>query len=248
MPENPQLRLCNAIMIMFIFQDLSWVFRIVLPSYWSSKFHFSMTEQAGHTMFAKLVELPWTTQRLVLLMWPVRLLLRHENFLYIAVFHIRTMAELGIIASVAQIADLGVRLSLRLYTFGETVASADNSISAISKDVSLTSSVLRELGQTLEKDQQSRLCSQNALETADGIVKECFEIFQSMDKSLAKSMSRLGLQNGQRGAKTVAALERLKWPFLQPKMQLLRSNLERLKSTLLLMLNVLTYARQVADK
>ena len=43
-------------------------------------------------------------------------------------------------------------------------------------------------------------------------------------------------------------LERAKWSYLQPKLQLLRSNLDRLKSTLLLMLNVITYARQVAGR
>lgn len=31
------------------------------------------------------------------------------------------MAEIGIVASVIQIADVGLRLSLKLYTFGETV-------------------------------------------------------------------------------------------------------------------------------
>ena len=158
------------------------------------------------------------------------------------------MAELGLLASVVQIADLGVRLSLRLYTFGEAVASADKSIISISKDVSLTSSVLKELGKSLEKDQESRICSENAFQTADGIVKECLEVFDSMDKALTKSMSRLRLQDSEKRIRTVAAFERLRWPFLQPKMQLLRSNLERLKSTLLLMLNVLTYARQVATK
>ena len=33
------------------------------------------------------------------------------------------------------------------------------------------------------------------------------------------------------------SLERLRWSYLQPELQLLRSNLDRLKSTLLLMLN-----------
>ena len=158
------------------------------------------------------------------------------------------MAELGIAASVIQLADLGVRLSLRLYTFGKTVASADKSIISISKDVSLTSSVLKELGQWLEKDQESRVHSENAVQAADEIVKECLEVFNSMDKALTRSMSRLGLQEGGRNIRTVAALERLKWPFLQPRMQFLRSNLEKLKSTLLLMLNVLTYGRQLKYK
>ena len=61
------------------------------------------------------------------------------------------MAELGVIASVIQIADVGLRLSIKLYTFGEIVASADRSVISISKDVSFTSSVLKELGHILDK-------------------------------------------------------------------------------------------------
>lgn len=166
----------------------------------------------------------------------------------ITIFGPSNMAELGLIASVVQSADLDVRLSLRLYTFGETVASADKSIISMSKDVSLTYSVLKELGKSLEREQELRICSETAFQAADGIVKECLEVLDSMDKALTKSISRLGLQNSEKRIRTVAALERLKWHFLQPKMQLLRSNLERLKSTLLLMPNVLTYARKVADK
>lgn len=44
------------------------------------------------------------------------------------------MAELGIIASGTQIADVGLRLSVKLYTLGEIVASADRSVISISKD------------------------------------------------------------------------------------------------------------------
>ena len=80
------------------------------------------------------------------------------------------MAELGIIASVVQIADVGLRLSIKMYAFGETVASADTSVLSMSKDVSLTSSVLKELGQILGNDRESRLLSENAVQTANGIV------------------------------------------------------------------------------
>ena len=163
------------------------------------------------------------------------------------------MAELGTIASVVQIADVGLRLSIKLYTFGEIVASADRSVISISKDVSLTSGVLKELGQILDKDKETRTFSENAVQTADGVVKECLEVFQEMENMLVKKMP--GLATGDRDGKGVerakramVMLERLKWGFLQPKLELLRSNLDRLKSTLLLMLNVITYARQVSGK
>lgn len=171
------------------------------------------------------------------------------------------MAEIGLVASVIQIADTGIKLSITLYTFAETVLTADKSIKEIASDVSLTSSVLEELGQNLKKDQKSRLCSDNAVRTAEGIVKECGIIFKQINETLQTTLNKIkppagggkGKGKGKDGAQggrtmAVAALERLKWPFLQPKMQLLRSNLDRLKSTLVLMLNVITYARKVAEE
>ncbi len=164
------------------------------------------------------------------------------------------MAELGIIASVVSIADTGLRLSIKLYTFGEIVSTADKSVISISKDVSLTSSVLKELGSLLENDAESHIFSKNAVQTADTVVKECLEVFQEMESILVKKLPSLSGQDGIRGggggkkSKATVLLERMKWGYLQPKLQLLRSNLDRLKSTLLLMLNVITYARQVAGK
>ena len=160
------------------------------------------------------------------------------------------MAEIGLIASVIGIAGAGLKLSITLYTFSETVATATDSIKSIAKDVSLTSAVLEELGSNLKHDEQARLYSGAALNTAQTVVKDCEAVFKQIDDALSKSMENLvgagkGKGKGKGGKIVLSAVERLKWPFLQPKMELLRSNLERLKSTLVLMLNVLMYARKV---
>jgi hypothetical protein len=63
------------------------------------------------------------------------------------------MAEIGLIASVIGVAGAGLKLSITLYTFSETVATAADSIKAIAKDVSLTSAVLEELGSNLKHDE-----------------------------------------------------------------------------------------------
>lgn len=104
------------------------------------------------------------------------------------------MAELGIIASVISIADVGLRLSIKLCTFGEMVASADRSVVSISKDVSLTSSVLKELGHTLEIDSESHILSKNAVDTADTVVKECLEVFEEMENILVKKLPTIRTQ------------------------------------------------------
>lgn len=157
------------------------------------------------------------------------------------------MAELGLIASVIQVADVGIRLSVTLYKFGQTVVSADDSIVFISKDISHTCSILKTIGQNLEKDHEAQLYSQDAMNTAETIVKECLEIFHEMDRALLKKIKRIGL-DGSSSRAAVVALERLKWPFLRPKMMLLWSNLDKLKSSLDLLLNVFIYARHLTER
>lgn len=157
------------------------------------------------------------------------------------------MAELGLIAAVVQVADTGIRVSVRLYTYGQAVASADESIVFISKDISRTCSILKTVGYSLEKDREEHLHSHDAIGTAETIVKECLEIVQEMDGALLKKITRMGL-DGSSSRAAIVALERLRWPFLKPKMMLLWSHLDKLISSLHLMLNVFIYARQLVDR
>ena len=157
------------------------------------------------------------------------------------------MAELGILASITQIADIGLRLSIRLYAFGETVASADRSISAISNDISLTSSVLRELGNAMNRDKEKSY-SKTGIKTAEAVARECSKVFQEMDSLLLKKVPQLHTMSSEGSSRATMMLERLRWPAIQSKVELMRSNLERTKSTLTLMLNVIIYAKQTAEK
>jgi hypothetical protein len=152
------------------------------------------------------------------------------------------MAEISLIASILQIAGSGLKLSISLYAFAETVSGADKEIKHIAKDVSLTSAVLKELGTSLADDKQGMVASDNAIKTALEVVAKCSEVFHDIETTLQKGTTKAG---GDKHGIGRLHLEKFKWPFLQPKMELLRSNLESLKSTLTLMLNVLSYAHKV---
>ena len=159
------------------------------------------------------------------------------------------VTEVGAIASVLQIADVGLKLSARLYDFAGTVSSADKSIAAISRDVKLTSTVLQDLEETLEKDKASQVVNENAVQTASGIVKDCLEVFQQVDNMILKRTPLLRQSNGEdKATRSKRMMERPWWPYIQPKVLFLQSNLERLKSTLLLMLNVISYARMTMER
>lgn len=157
------------------------------------------------------------------------------------------MAEIGLIGTIIGIASAGIKLSITLYTFSESISTASVEIKNIARDVSLTSSVLEELGANLKHDEQAKLYSGSAVQTAKDVVRECESVFTEINAVVAKAMESASKGKGfKKGGKlALSALDRLKWPFLQPKMEVLRSNLERLKSTLVLMLNVLTYARDL---
>ena len=123
------------------------------------------------------------------------------------------MAEIGLIASVLQVADIGARLSVKIYSFCRTAVSADDSITFISKDISHTSAILRELGRCLEKDHEAQLCSESAFHTTSAIVNECRIVFEELDQALIDKMPRMGL-DGKPGQPEPAIFERTTWPFL----------------------------------
>ena len=157
------------------------------------------------------------------------------------------MAELALIASIIQVADVGFRMSLRLYEFGETVASADRSILTISKDVSLTSSVLKELGRTFRED-KGQIRSDNATETAKRVVQDCSDVFEEMEALLLAKTPHLKSGCTDKTARARLLLERLRWPKIKGKIELLNCSLDRMKSTLTLMLNVIIYAQQISQR
>ena len=93
---------------------------------------------------------------------------------------------LGLAASILQIADLGARLSVQLYTFSIKVKNANVTVATVHRDVALTSSVLGELGQTL-RDTSSRGSwspTHNAITTAKELLEESEKIYAELSRYL----------------------------------------------------------------
>lgn len=141
---------------------------------------------------------------------------------------------LGIVAAALQIADLGSRVSVKLCTLCHRARHADTAIHALSKDVALTCSVMRQLGASLKEDGDAHLYSPEACTTAETVLDECQRVFDDINKIIDRSTGSgfrrltLALQEARRDS----------------NLAVLGSNLERLKSTMLLMLNVIIYAGQ----
>ncbi|KAG7008204.1 hypothetical protein G7Y79_00006g018240 [Physcia stellaris] len=128
------------------------------------------------------------------------------------------MAELTAVAFMIQIADIGFRLSLKLFTFAQTVAKADEAILSTSKDVSLTCSVLKEVGEVLKADESSRTYSASAVGTATAIVTECSDVFKEMEQILVERVPNIKSSCRDKIMTTIALKpwERFKWSTATP--------------------------------
>lgn len=95
--------------------------------------------------------------------------------------------------------------------------------------------MLQQLGSCLEEDEFVKLCKVETLTTIKKITEECKKVFEDLDDIIGKYV-----ESGR-----MKLIDRLKWPFVEKRVTLLRFNLDRLKSTLMLMLEVLEYARSI---
>lgn len=144
------------------------------------------------------------------------------------------MAEIGLVASVLQVAGAGLKLSQTLYQYADGVTTADRRIKDIAKDLQLTSFVIEELSNIFQLESSSTVLSEKAIKTAHDTVKECAHVFVEINKAITKTKKN--------------SLGKFLLPFRDPKLELLRSNIDRLKSNLQLLMQVLTHAHQIASQ
>jgi len=154
-----------------------------------------------------------------------------------------TVDPLSIATSIISVASTGIQLSTTLYTYAETVIKADQNVKDIARDLSITSTVVTQLGQLLGKDEARELHCESALVAARNAVEGCDVVFKAIQKELDRNLHEQG-----KGKRQNPMLRRLRWPLVEPRLHKLQLRLERLKNTLVLALNAVTYANEVAKR
>jgi hypothetical protein len=93
---------------------------------------------------------------------------------------------LGVAAAIIQVADAGLRLSNTIYTYVNSLSSADKRLDRIAR-LRLTSQVVSDIGDLFTQQQTATLVSKNAVQTAAETAKECKEIFNELEGVVGKS-------------------------------------------------------------
>ena len=144
------------------------------------------------------------------------------------------MAEIGIAASLLQIAGAGIQLTRTLYEFASTTAAAREQVDYIGKNVSFYADVLELLVEQFE--QERPLHSRKAIALAEKVYDHSYDLFNRI---------RDLIPDRRRTRDQVSFIQRIAWNFKKTKVALLVGELENLKSTVQLLVQVLCAARQI---
>ncbi len=137
------------------------------------------------------------------------------------------MADLiSLISSIVQVASFGLSLSRTLHDYGAAVVGAEKRLKGLDKDIEITSHVISELGSRLGDSRVQALVSEDPIRLTQDAVAECEAIFQAMEDAIAKIRSTGSMA---------------KWTmyFRDSKIELLRSNLDRMNGNLNLLMGVI---------
>ena len=134
-------------------------------------------------------------------------------------------------------------MALKLCIVYQKVRQTESDFQNVGKDISLTCAILRQFGKDLERDDQIQYCSQNAFKAAQEILDEGGRVFQEIESVMHKNSSTVPLHYHHQvpflklSQKAAILLKR-------PRLDILQTHLDRLKNTVLLMINIIIYASQ----
>lgn len=148
---------------------------------------------------------------------------------------------MDVASGIIGVASIGIKLSTTLYTFANSVASADKDMKDIAGDVALTSNVLNNVGSFLKDPKTIAIASETAITDAISILDRCKDAFGEIQTIVDQKG-----KNSETGMKKSTTRAKFMWPLKSSRVELLKRRLESLKSSLMLLLQVLSFAKDQA--
>jgi hypothetical protein len=144
---------------------------------------------------------------------------------------LQLMAELSLAASIVGLVSLGIQIGQGLSLYIDSASNAKPCVQAIATDIDLAIQVVHELKRTIEDPVSKALISDSAQRTATSTILQFRRVFEQIERKVPVP--------GQSG---IRAYQKLKWPFTESKVNLLRAELENAKATLQLLMDVIIFA------
>lgn len=163
------------------------------------------------------------------------------------------MAEvIGTVGSIISIADFGLKFAMTLQTYIVTVADSQESLRDIAFDVSATATALEQLHEFVKTDQNGKtIANDSGLEQVVKLASQCKQVYTAIFNLIAKaagvqldsnsdaSLNDVDLNN----LKASSLMQKLKWPFKEPRIKKHQEELRWLKISLLFHLQLMQLAK-----
>ena len=163
------------------------------------------------------------------------------------------LSALGLAGTIIAVTDTGVRVSIGLLGLAESVKTAAKSIRLIGNDVSATCGILaqlRDLAQPKQDAAGAEFCIFNAegLQTLRSSTDHCSTVFADLQAELQSASKQVAGRTSVHAKIELSIAERAKWPFLQPKIRELRTELGHVKGNLVVILSIahLAHAEKIS--
>lgn len=137
----------------------------------------------------------------------------------------------SIAVSVGGLVSLGIQLLQGLNQYTGSALDSKGRIKAISADIQLTVQVVQTLDTTIQDDTNRAMMKDDAARLIQETIAQCRDTFAKIQSTLPK-LSTTGPRK----------IDVITWPFVEPKLDLLRGNLEKLKTSLQLLMSVIILA------
>lgn len=151
------------------------------------------------------------------------------------------MEPFGIATSILQVAEIGFSLAKNLYRCAQDVKNAKSEVRKVASEINITSKVLQNFGDILNDENAKALCSPQLQIDAQQTLDECRAAFGELNMTLGPFRKP---ENGG----VISNKARLKWSTSKSKTKAYQARLERLKSSLSLMLEILRFAKDTKSQ
>lgn len=136
-----------------------------------------------------------------------------------------------IAVSVAGLTSLGIQLAQGLKKYADSAIDSKGRILAISLDIELAVQVIKTLDAMLHDSSGQAPLTEDSKKLAKDVVSQCQDLFHRINELLPE-IKQIGLRKR----------DIINWPRIEEKVELFRSNLEKIKLTLQLLMSVMVYA------
>ncbi|KAI1414577.1 hypothetical protein F5Y13DRAFT_197574 [Hypoxylon sp. FL1857] len=159
---------------------------------------------------------------------------------------------LGAAGSIVGIAAFGLKFATTLQTYIEAVADARESLRDITFDVSATASALEQLHEFTKTDENGKAIANDAgVQEVSRLASQCKKVYTAIIDLIAKAVGVPRDDNGEvsldaldlNRLNVTSLIQKLKWPFKEPRIKKHQEELRWLKISLLFQLRLMELAK-----